>query len=86
MRIARHLGLKTPQGVLILNVEPRSPAALAGLREDDLLVGFQHQTVTSLDDLQRLLVGSEIGVKSALAMVRQRFRLDLEVTPSEMPS
>lgn len=78
--------MKTPQGVLILNVEPRNPAALAGLREDDLLVGFQHQTVTSLDDLQRLLVGSEIGVKSALAMVRQRFRLDLEVTPSEMPS
>jgi S1-C subfamily serine protease len=86
VRIARHLGLATPQGVLVLNVEPGSPAARAGLREGDLLVGFKGQTVTSLDDLQRLLVGSEIGVKSVLTIVRQRFRLELEVVPGEMPA
>jgi S1-C subfamily serine protease len=86
VRIARYLGLKTPQGVLILKVEPDSPAARAGLREGDLLVGFKDQTVTSLDDLQRLMVGSEIGVKSILVIVRHRFRLELEVVPSEMPA
>ncbi len=85
VRIARHLGLKNPQGVLILNVEPDSPAARAGLREGDLLVGFKNQTVTSLDDLQRLMVGSEIGVKSVLVIVRHRFRLELEVVPGEVP-
>ena len=37
-RIARHLGVKTPQGVLVLDVEPDSPAAKAGLREGDLLM------------------------------------------------
>jgi S1-C subfamily serine protease len=86
VRIARYLGLKTPQGVLILKVEPDSPAARAGLREGDLLVGFKDQTVTSLYDLQRLMVGSEIGVKSILVIVRHRFRLELEVVPSEMPA
>jgi S1-C subfamily serine protease len=81
-RIARHLGLKTPQGVLVLNVEADSPAARAGLREGDLLISFKGQTVTSLDDLQRLLVGQEIGVKSTLAIVRHTFRLEMEVVPA----
>ena len=76
-RIARHLGLKHPQGVLILNVEADSPAAKAGLREGDLLVGYKDQTVTSLDELQRLLVAQEIGVRSTLAIVRHTFRLEI---------
>ncbi|HUC86298.1 MAG TPA: trypsin-like peptidase domain-containing protein [Candidatus Acidoferrales bacterium] len=85
-RIARHLGLKPAQGVLVLNVEPDSPAAKAGLREGDLLVAFRDQPVATLEDLQRLLVASEIGVKSALAVVRYTFRLQLEVVPREMPA
>lgn len=84
-RIARHLGVKIPQGVLVLNVEPGSPAAKAGLREGDLLIGFKGQTVASLDDLQRLLVGSEIGVQSPLAVVRHTFQLELNVVPRETP-
>ena len=84
-RIAWHLGLKNLQGVLVLNVEPDSPAAEAGLREGDLLISFQGKPMNNIDDLQRLLVGSEIGVKSTLAVVRHTFRLELEVTPREMP-
>ena len=84
-RIARHLGLKNPQGVLVLDVEPDSPAAKAGLREGDLLISFKGKPMNNIDDLQRLLVGSEIGVKSVLAVVRHTFRLELEVTPGEMP-
>jgi S1-C subfamily serine protease len=85
-RIARHLGLGITQGVLILNVETGSPAAVAGFREGDLLVGFKDQAVTSMDALQRLLVGAEIGVKSTLTIVRHTFQLQLAVVPSEMPA
>jgi S1-C subfamily serine protease len=84
-RIARYLGLKHAQGVLVLSTEPDSPAARAGLREGDMLIGFKDQTVSSLDVLQRLLVGSEIGVKSSLTIVRHTFRLELDVVPREMP-
>jgi S1-C subfamily serine protease len=84
-RIARRLGLKNPQGVLVLNVESHSPAAKAGLREGDLLVGFKGRPLNGIDDLQRLLVGSEIGVTSAISVVRHTFQLQLEVTPREMP-
>ena len=84
-RIARHLGLKNPRGVLLLQVEPDSPAASAGLREGDLLIGFKGKPMNNIEDLQRLLVGSEIGVKSVLTVIRHTFRLELEVTPREMP-
>ena len=84
-RIVRHLGLKQEQGVLILQVEPDSPASRAGLREGDLLVGFKNQTVNGIDELQRLLVGSEIGGKSPLRIVRHQFQVNLEIIPAEAP-
>jgi S1-C subfamily serine protease len=84
-RIARHLGLKNPQGVLVLNVEPGSPAAAAGLREGDVLTVFKGRPMNSIEDLQRLLVGAEIGVTSAVSVVRHSFQLQLEVTPREVP-
>jgi S1-C subfamily serine protease len=84
-RIARHLGLKQLQGVLILHVETGSPASRAGLREGDLLISFKNCTVGGIDELQRLLVGSEIGVKSNLNVVRHQYRTTLEVVPQEAP-
>lgn len=85
-RIARHLGLKAGRGVLVLYVEPGSPAARSGLREGDVIVGFKNQPVSGIDDLQRLLVGFEIGVKSILEVARHSSRLELEITPREAPA
>ncbi len=85
-RIARHLGLKVPQGILVLEMAADSPAAEAGLREGDVIIGFKNQALTAIDELQRVLVAAEIGVKSPLEVVRQSFRLQLEVTPREMPA
>jgi S1-C subfamily serine protease len=84
-RIARHLGLKQTQGVLMLHIEPDSPAAHAGLREGDLLIGFNNHSVGGIDELQRLLVGSEIGRKSELNIIRHQFQTHLEITPQEAP-
>lgn len=82
-RIARHLGIKAAEGVLVLNVEADSPAAKAGVREGDLLIGYKDQAVTSAEDLQRLLVAAEIGVRSVLQIIRHTFRLEMDVVPEE---
>jgi len=84
-RIARQLGLKLAQGVLVLDVQADSPAGQAGLRAGDVLVGYKNQVVNNLEDLQRLLVRSEIGVQSILTIVRHAMQLQLEVVPREMP-
>ena len=59
--------------------------ARSGLREGDLLVGFKNQVVGGIDELQRLLVGAEIGVTSRLNLVRHQYQTTLEITPREAP-
>jgi S1-C subfamily serine protease len=83
-RIARYLGLQPAQGILILHVETGGPAAQAGLREGDLIVGFKDHPIAGIDELQRVLVGSEIGVKSPLKIVRGSFLTALEIVPAEV--
>ncbi len=83
--IARFHRLQSPQGVLVLDVQPGSPAAPADLREGDILLAFKGEPITSIDDLQRRLVGGEIGVESVLGILRRAGRLDLKIRPAETP-
>ncbi len=83
-RIARYHRLKA-QGILILGVEPNSPAAEAKAQEGDMLVAFRGEAVSSIDELQRRLVASEIGVESTLTVLRRTELLELKIRPLEMP-
>ncbi len=82
-RVARLHALAAAQGVLVLTVEPASPAARAGLRERDVLVGFDGQPVRTVDDLHRLLTEASIGVPAPIVVFRDLQRLELSVVPSE---
>jgi S1-C subfamily serine protease len=84
-RIARFHRLGSAQGILVLGIEPGSPAAAAGLREGDMLIAFKGKTLASIDDLQRSLVGSEIGVASPVGILRGTERLELTIRPDETP-
>ena len=83
-RLRRHYRLQQDRGVLVAGVEPGSPARLAGLREGDLIIGFKGQTIAGIDELVRKLVGAEIGIASALTVLRQADKLDLQITPQEL--
>ena len=82
-RLVRYLQLEAESGVLVITVEPQSPADRAGLRERDLVVGFNDRAVESVDDLHRVLTESRIGAPSRLRVVRRTELLDLEVVPRE---
>jgi len=69
----------------VLHVERGSPAELAGVREGDVLVGFGHRAVTSVDDLHRMLTEAQIGVKLELEVLRNSHLEKLEIVPSESP-
>src|SRR5258706_12164571 len=57
-RMVRHFDLGDDTGMLVLQVEPESPASRAGLREGDIVVEFNGQPIAGLDDLHRQLTGS----------------------------
>jgi S1-C subfamily serine protease len=84
-RVTRFHRLDQESGVLIAGVEEGGPVELAGLREGDIIISFKANPVSSIDDLHRFLVGSEIGQRSVLTVVRGTEILNFLVTPRELP-
>jgi S1-C subfamily serine protease len=59
------------------------PAARAGIREGDIIVGFDGEPVAGTDDLHKLLSESKIGLRVPMTVIRGTEQLTLEVTPRE---
>jgi len=85
-RIVRFYGLPLETAVLVVSVETASPAALAGLREGDLIVAFNDQPIGSVHHLHKVLVGEQIGVMSKLTVIRHTEKLELSILPAESRS
>jgi S1-C subfamily serine protease len=80
-RLARHHGLAVSSGVRIESVMPSSPATSAGLKAGDLLIAFNGQAVSGIDDLHRQLTEERIGRVTPLTVLRGLERLDMVVVP-----
>jgi S1-C subfamily serine protease len=80
-RIVRYYELAAETAVLVLSVEEKSPAAEAGLREGDLIVGFGERGIASVDDLHRVLTEEQIGAASELTIIRGTERLVRAIVP-----
>lgn len=85
-RVVRFHKLPNDHGVLVMEVEPGSPAAVTGLEKGDTIVGFKGRPVATIDDLHKNLVASEIGVASPLMFLRGTEKLFRMVVPRELPS
>ena len=82
-RVVRHYNLPVESGVLVLSIEPDSPAQFAGLRQGDVVVEFGGQPVASIDALHKLLTGAQVGVRSRLVVIRGSEKLGLDIVPEE---
>lgn len=79
---ARALGMPGG-GVLVLSVEPDSPAARAGVIEGDVVISLHDQPVSGIDDLHRLLSEDRIDRELELSVLREQERLQLWTTPRD---
>jgi serine protease Do len=75
------LGLKVRQGVLVEDVEPYGPAALAGLLPGDVLVTLGAEPVHSVRDLYRAEYALSAGAEVELAVMRGSGARLLRMTP-----
>jgi serine protease Do len=81
-RLARELGRTAC--VEVVEVVEGSPAALAGLRPEDMIVAVEDTPVEGVDDLQRLMAGELIGSRVPATVVRDGVRLTVELVPVEL--
>jgi S1-C subfamily serine protease len=82
-RLVRAYSLPTETGVLVISVEPNSPAERAGLREGDVIVAYDAHSTGGIDDLHRLLTERSVGVPATLTVIRRTEKLALTIVPVE---
>ncbi|PDV96630.1 S1C family serine protease [Candidatus Chloroploca asiatica] len=63
-------GQSQTHGLLIVRVEPGSPAAQGGLLLGDVLITFDGHPLTDTDELQALLVGDRVGKQVPVQVLR----------------
>jgi S1-C subfamily serine protease len=85
-RVVRHFNLPRESGARVEAVTRDSPAALAGIRDGDVIVALGDTPIAGVDDLQRVLTGGRIGDAVEVVVLRRDQRLALSVTPRESRS
>ncbi len=81
-RLATRLGRRS--AVEVVEVVDGSPAALAGLRPEDMVVALDGVEVLGVDDIQRLMTAERIGETVTATVVRQDRELRVPLVPVEL--
>jgi len=81
-RVAARLG--RDRGIEVVETVEGSPAALAGLQPEDLLVEAGGVHLRTVEDLQRLMTEDTIGRELELLIVRRGDERRVAITPREL--
>ena len=83
--IAFELNISYREGVLIDEVYSDSPAALAGLRKNDVIIQVNSHEVASILELEGIVRKCSIGSKAEISFVRAGKSQIVNVTLEQMP-
>ncbi|MFM5887295.1 MAG: HhoA/HhoB/HtrA family serine endopeptidase [Dolichospermum sp.] len=73
------------QGILLIGIVPNSPAAIAGLRSGDVIKSINNQPVFKVDEVQKLVENSKIGIPLQLEVERNSRIFQVLVKPAPLP-
>lgn len=83
--LAKSFSLKEAKGTLVSDVKEDSPADQAGLKQGDVIIGFQRTPIEDGVALQRLVTRSPVGSKVSLKVIRDGREHELTVRIGEQP-
>lgn len=81
--LRRHIDLPEGVGILLSKVHADSPAAKAGVEDDDILVEFAGQLILNYDQLSKLIKLQQAGRPVTLTVLRKGERVGLEIQLEE---
>ncbi|MFQ6097404.1 MAG: S1C family serine protease, partial [Armatimonadota bacterium] len=82
---AKYIGLDTGEGVVVVKVDPRSPAGKAGVRQADVILKVNGQEVHTGEDVQTQVRRLKIGDVAVLTIQRGREMIEVPVKTGRMP-
>ena len=83
--LAKFYKLDKPQGALITDVVKGSPADVAGLKVEDVIIGFDNAPVDSLSTFRNAVSLMPPGSKISLRIVRDGKQKEIKVTITSAP-
>jgi Do/DeqQ family serine protease len=81
--LASKLGLQEARGVVVAAVAASSPAARAGIRPGDAIVGFNGEPVTDGNTLRNRVASTQPNAQINLTVLRDRREQQMQVTLGE---
>jgi len=83
--VGDRFNLTADDGVLLVDIVPRSPASAAQLRAGDVIKSINNQPVTKIEDVQKLVENSKIGTKLPIEVERNRQIVKVDIQPAALP-
>ena len=84
--LAETFGVKASEGVIITGVLQNGPAAQAGLRPGDVIVGVGQKKIASVPALLSTVAALKPGEKAVFEVQRSGRMVELEITPGLRPA
>lgn len=84
--LAESFGLSKPEGALVAEVEPGSPADKAGVQVSDIILRFNGRPVKRSIDLPRMVGATQPGTQATLTLWRKGATREVTVVVGEMPA
>ncbi|MBI4204935.1 MAG: DegQ family serine endoprotease [Betaproteobacteria bacterium] len=82
--LAESFGLSKPAGALVNSVEKGGPAEKAGIESGDVILRFDGKSVSSSEDLPRIVGGTRPGSKVTVQLWRNKAARDVQVVVAEL--
>ena len=82
-QIIRYHHLHQESGILVVSIEPNSPAQKAGLIEGDVILTYESHAVEGIDQLHRLLTVEEVDRTATLSVLRGTEKIEITIVPQE---
>jgi serine protease Do len=84
--LAQALKLEERQGALVSEVVQGSPAAKAGIRQGDVIVGFNGETIQGSNDLPAVVARTPVGEEVTVTLRRDGNTQKVSATVGKLPS
>ncbi|AFU60198.1 putative serine protease DO-like protein [Candidatus Nitrososphaera gargensis Ga9.2] len=81
--VAKQAGINQDSGLMVVSVEPNSPAKKAGLLIGDVVLSLDGKQVESLHDIEQLLTQELIGKAVKLVVLRSEKLTELTIVPDD---
>ena len=81
-RIINFYNLKNAKGLFVVSIEKNSPASRSLLREGDIIIEFESQTINNTSELFKLLNRDRIEKQSSVTVLRNTQKLAFDIYPS----